>query len=133
MKKLLLIIALGFLWSGTAYSELKCVEGDCNNGQGTQISDVAKYVGKFKDGKFDGQGTFMFKGMKYIGQWKNGRQNGQGTMNFPDGAKYTGEWKDGFKHGQGIFIWDKKNMKADGKKTGFMVKELSHMLTVENL
>ena len=32
-----------------------------------------KYVGKFKDGKFDGQGTFtLYEGIKYVGEFKDG-------------------------------------------------------------
>ena len=80
MKKLLLIIALGFLWSVNAYSVVKCIKGDCENGTGIQINnDGAKYDGEFKDGEFHGQGTFTVKGAKYVGRWKNGRQNGLQT------------------------------------------------------
>ncbi len=100
------------------------------NGQGTETSaDGKKYVGQFKDGKFDGQGTYttpagikyvgQFKdgkkhgqgtetsadGKKYVGQYKDDKFDGQGTFTSPDGFKYEGQWKDGIKHGQGTFTW----------------------------
>ena len=36
-----------------------------------------KYVGEYKDGKFNGQGTFTFAdGRKDIGEWENDKLNG---------------------------------------------------------
>ena len=59
-------------------------------------ADKTKYIGQFKDGKFDGQGTYTYPdGTKYIGQFKDGLPNGQGTYTYPDGIKYTGQFKDG--------------------------------------
>ena len=58
-----------------------------------------KYVGEFKDGKFNGQGSFTFpdggelEGHKYEGEWKDDKKNGQGTYFFPDGGKLTGEFR----------------------------------------
>jgi len=47
MKKLLGILVLGLLLSSNAYA--RCIEGDCKNGQGTEISpDGTKYVGEWK-------------------------------------------------------------------------------------
>ena len=41
-------------------------------------------------------GIMIFpNGNKYIGGWKDGRWNGQGTFTSPDGFKYVGEWKNG--------------------------------------
>ena len=39
-------------------------------------------------------------GDKYVGQWKNGKYNGQGTYTSKKN-KLEGEWKDGKMHGQG--------------------------------
>jgi len=74
-----------------------CVEGNCINGQGTQIlSDGYKYVGEFKNGKASGQGTETFSDeSKYVGEFKDGKKNGQGTATRADGQKYVGEFKDG--------------------------------------
>jgi hypothetical protein len=58
--------------------------------------DRTKYIGQFKDGKFDGLGTYTYSdGTKYIGEFKNDLPNGQGTYIYSDGTKYTGQLKDG--------------------------------------
>jgi hypothetical protein len=58
--------------------------------------DRTKYIGQFKDGKFDGLGTYTYSdGTKYIGEFKNDLPNGQGTYIYSDGTKYTGRLKDG--------------------------------------
>jgi len=68
--------------------------------------DGKKYVGEFKDYKFNGQGTLTWpNGMKYIGEWKDDTWNGQGTLIRPDGIKYVGGFKDGKKNGQGTQTW----------------------------
>ena len=82
------------------------------NGQGTFTHlDGTKYVGEWKDGKQNGQGIITSpNGQKYIGQWKDGEFNGQGARTGLDGNKYIGEWKNGKQYGQGIFTW------PDGQK-----------------
>ena len=81
------------------------------NGQGTYISaNGDKYVGEFKDSNYNGQGTYTFaNGGKYVGEYKDGKYNGQGTFTFTNGDKYVGEWKDDKRNGQGIFF------RADGR------------------
>ena len=75
------------------------------NGQGTYIyNGGSKYVGEWKDGKFEGQGTITWSdGDKYVGEFKDGLRNGQGTNTNADGDKYVGEWKDNLKNGQGTY------------------------------
>ena len=47
----------------------------------------SKYVGEFKDGKYNGQGTATFaSGEKYVGEWKDGKFNGQGTLFASNGS-----------------------------------------------
>tara|TARA_B100000686_G_C16547751_1_gene840831 strand:+ start:198 stop:671 length:474 start_codon:yes stop_codon:yes gene_type:complete len=54
-----------------------------------------KYVGEFRDGKYDGQGTEIFpNGSKYEGEWKDGNFNGQGKYTFSNGGSFVGLWKD---------------------------------------
>ena len=67
------------------------------NGLGVMIFPYGgwKYVGGWKDGRWNGQGIFTTSnGSKYEGEWKNGERHGQGTHTYPDGSKYEGEYKD---------------------------------------
>lgn len=51
--------------------------------------DGGKYVGEWKDNKFNGQGTYTYlDGTKYVGEWKDGQSNGQGTRYASDGSIY---------------------------------------------
>ena len=60
------------------------------------------YKGDVQNGKPSGLGFLIFpkkgrniKGLKkYVGSWKNGKYNGEGTFTRSDGGKYFGEWKD---------------------------------------
>ncbi len=41
--------------------------------------------------KEHGQGTWTYtEGEKYVGEWKDGKYNGQGTFTYPNGTKYVG-------------------------------------------
>ena len=59
-----------------------------------------KYVGEWKDDKFNGQGTFTFgprskwAGDKYVGEFKDDKRNGQGTYTFASGRIKEGIFKD---------------------------------------
>ena len=64
-----------------------------------------KYVGKFKDNKYNGQGTITFpSGQKYVGEFNDNKRNGQGTITYPSGEKYVGEFKDDKLNGQGTLL-----------------------------
>ena len=82
------------------------------NGQGTYtFPDGKKYVGKWKDGKYNGEGIFTRpSGSKYVGEFKDGERNGQGILTSYLGFKFEGEWKNN-KPWIGI-LYDKS-----GKKT----------------
>ena len=57
----------------------------------TTWSDGRKYVGKWKNGKYNGQGKETSPdGTNYVGEWKDGKYNGQGTFTYPNGTKYVG-------------------------------------------
>ena len=68
--------------------------------------EFRKYVGEFKDGKFNGLGTYTFgSGDQYIGEFFEGKRDGQGVFLYLElfkGAKFVGEWKDNKRHGPGI-------------------------------
>ena len=59
--------------------EGECIEGDCENGQGTYI---------FADGS------------SYNGTWKDGLPEGPGTLKYIDGSKDEGKWAGGFYIGE---------------------------------
>ena len=73
------------------------------NGQGAaNFTDGAKYVGEFKDNKINGQGTFSWAdGANYAGEFKDNKRNGQGTYTLANGTKHVGEFKDGMRNGHG--------------------------------
>jgi hypothetical protein len=63
-----------------------------------------KYVAEFKDGNFNGQGTYTSaSGNKYVGGFQDDKFNGQGTYTSASGDKYVGEHKDGNFNGQGTY------------------------------
>ena len=78
------------------------------NGQGEiQRADGNKYIGEFKDGFFWGQGSYtLLDGTQYIGEFNspNGKYGGKGMLTRINGEKYIGEMKDGFFNGKGTFI-----------------------------
>ena len=95
-------------------SDVGCIEGDCENGQGTYSYAYGewkgdKYVGEYKDGLRNGQGTYSYaNGDKYVGEWKDDRKNGQGTWTDTNGNKFVGEFKYDKRNGKGTLT------RADG-------------------
>ena len=81
---ILLVLLLFALFPSISLSE--CIEGNCQNGQGTITTP---------------------DGDKYVGEWKNGLKHGQGTYIYADGRKYEGEWNNGMRHGLGKVIDEK--------------------------
>jgi len=69
--------------------------GVWNNCFGTSTTyDGGKYVGEFKDDKFNGQGTeTRANGNKYVGQFKGGNWHGRGTYTYADGRVREGIWE----------------------------------------
>jgi TonB family protein len=58
----------------------------------------------FQDPSYIGQGTYSRNGNKYVGTWRDGKYNGQGTFTFFSGSKYVGEFKDNQFSGQGTLF-----------------------------
>jgi len=75
------------------------------NGQGTYIFENGnKYVGNFRDNKLHGHGIYTYaNGNQYVGEHLENKSFGQGTYTFVSGNKYVGEVNDGKAHGQGIY------------------------------
>ena len=94
--------------SGKFIGEVKDGEG---NGNGTSIVyDVnggikIKYVGEFKNDKYEKGTLSEANGDQYTGEFKDNMKDGKGTLTEANGDKYVGEFKDNKKHGKGKFIF----------------------------
>ena len=65
-----------------------------------------KYIGEWKDDKFEGNGIYLFKnGERYEGELIKGRKKGQGKYYYTNGNTYTGAWNDNKKSGYGVYIY----------------------------
>jgi hypothetical protein len=84
-------------------SELpKCSVLPWHNCFGASVSDEVKYIGDWKDGKYNGKGMLAFaNGTNYTGQFKNGALNGQGTFTLASGVIMEGGFKDNEPNGPG--------------------------------
>ena len=108
----------------TFYSVFKsgCIRGNCENGQGTKISNVNNftllYVGEFKDKMRNGKGalaSYSYDNLiyrEYHGDFKDNRPHGKGKKIFHDklhnGATnkyYVGDWRKGKAIGNGTVVW----------------------------
>ena len=96
------------------------------------FADDDKYVGEWKDNKYNGQGTYTFgpnsewAGDKYVGEFKDDKYNGQGTYTYANGDKYVGEYKDDKRNGQGTYTFADGTKEVgefkDGKLNGYAVQ-----------
>lgn len=104
------------VFSGQAFGEDRCLEGDCVNGKGVmEKSEGIKYEGEFKDSLPHGSGKFVYppetpgNSEKYVsrpvgtyeGRVERGLAQGKGTFTFLDGSKYIGDFKDNKMEGKG--------------------------------
>jgi hypothetical protein len=147
MKRLLPVL-MGFVflllsstegWSlppclGTPTDSYRLYAGFWTDCFGTLTFDSGeKYVGEWKDGKWNGKGTLTFaSGEKeeelaavsssYVGEFKEGKRHGKGTYIYINGDKYVGEFKDNKRHGHGTYHHTSGNKYVgeykDGKKNG---------------
>ncbi len=85
MKLLLRLLLLTIMGSAYAQSNLPACQG----------IDAIRWNNCF--------GTYYFVDGRYVGDWKNGKYDGRGTITFSNGQKYIGEFSDGKYHGQGAF------------------------------
>jgi hypothetical protein len=70
-----------------------------------------KYLGEFRNNKFDGQGTYYFSnGDIFVGKYIDNVPNGRGTYyyladNKFKGDKFVGEYRNGIRNGQGTYYF----------------------------
>ncbi|NRA51036.1 MAG: caspase family protein [Phaeodactylibacter sp.] len=101
-KEIFTIIALSLLWSISSLSAQTCIEGDCENGEGTLILENGiKYVGQFKAGKYHGVGICYWPngGGRYEGEWENNLPHGKGSRMLSTGKRQVGWFEKGIFHG----------------------------------
>jgi len=135
MTKFLLVL-LFFLPACNSEKDWVCVDGNCDNGNGTRLwKDSGYEKGTWKNGKLNGQGkqffgnTSDFTGDTYNGEFKDDKYDGKGTYNDKSiGSTYVGDFKNGQANGIGIVTFDSTSKFAnqyykgewkDGKKEGY--------------
>ena len=106
MKSIYTLILV--LMAGTAYGQSSLPA--CQGSDATRWSNCfgswtgsngEKYVGGFKDGKYNEQGTdSLANGDKYVGEFKDSKRHGQGTYFRKDGRIGLGEWFENKPSGQ---------------------------------
>ena len=98
-------------------------KNDKFNGKGRLLSVKGDYFeGFFKDGIIDGQGMFYSKniGYKYLGDFKNNKCHGNGKMIYENKMTYEGAFVEGYKDGQGKLTFsDGVYYEGDFKKNNF--------------
>lgn len=76
-------------------------------GHGEEIyADGRKYVGEFKETKYNGIGTDTYPdGRIYTGEFKNAHPHGKGKLTNADGSVYEGDFLEGHPHGKGVYTY----------------------------
>jgi len=107
---------------------MKCIDGDCDNGEGRFVLYTPMYEGGFKDTNRHGEGVQVWSngdyvhgmwdndeiyfgvyyygfgnyyGDIYVGEFSNGFKHGEGTYKSVNGEIYSGEWGDDLPNGYG--------------------------------
>lgn len=117
-----IIALLLFTASCTSQNSWECIEGNCENGEGTKVwEDAGLEKGHWINGKLNGQGyqffgtTSNFAGDTYTGNFIDDEYSGFGTyFDKSEDSKYVGRWKNGKPDGKGIGKWG-KNSKYPGR------------------
>ncbi|HSH13046.1 MAG TPA: hypothetical protein VLA15_04830, partial [Desulfurivibrionaceae bacterium] len=124
------LLALAILLPLPAFGlDGKCIDGDCQNGQGTwEFRDGSRFVGGWKDGKRHGQVLWISaKGDTDSREYRDGARlgkclegdcfNGTGLIMYSDESIYVGEFVEGHRQGEGK--WSKPaGPKYEGTWTG---------------
>ena len=56
------------------------------------FANETKYIGQFKEGKYEGYGELQGLVNNYKGKWKSGVREGKGIMLLHDGTRYEGDF-----------------------------------------
>ena len=91
MIRLFLLSIFILSYSGDANAAVQCKGTIWNDCHGIKVlSNGDKYVGSFKDNKYNGKGTYTSaSGEVYIGSFKRGQRHGYGTYSYNDGSVYS--------------------------------------------
>ena len=105
------------IYESLGYYEGELLMDAIKHGYGTfYFNDGEKYVGDWKNDKYDGNGTYYFNTSndvdeeKFEGHWKNGKRNGQGTSYFRNGDRLEANFRNNEKDGEAKLI--RKNGKT---------------------
>lgn len=83
-----------------------CIDGKCDNGQGSYLYNNGYYYGEFKNSIRDGAGLYLFNsGELYKGNFKQNKFDGTGVFYWVNGSKYEGEWSSQQRHGKGVYFY----------------------------
>ena len=102
----------------------KCVEGNCQNGEGKVIyPDGSNYTGSFQDNMRNGYGIYIYKkgsfhggNYKYVGGFENDLYQGKGTfISLDDKSSYTGDYVKGIREGKGIWVTSEGRYEGEWK------------------
>src|SRR6266566_4744106 len=89
-------------WTGSCEPDGRAV-GDGVAEWRTDGKVTARYEGQYRDGKAHGRGVFTFpSGVRYVGEFRDDKFNG-GLYIWPSGNRYEGEFRDGKMNGQGVY------------------------------
>ena len=77
------------------------------NGYGRIISKNGEYYeGEWVNGVMEGNGKYNNKEYTYIGNFKNNKFNGKGKIKYNNGMIYEGNFENGYKEGKGKLIFE---------------------------
>ena len=112
MKRILLVVVLGFLMVPGAWAQVTGSSGcadpgpECRAGHFHTLPNGARYEGEVNvDGQPHGQGVMTWPdGGRYEGKFGGGKFPGEGVYTAPDGTRYAGEYEVLF-DGRGVLTW----------------------------
>ena len=99
------------------------IKSDIEGSEYEVIDQILKFSNRINMLIFEFHWIYKADKTKYIGQFKDGKFEGQGTYTYGDGTKYIGEFKDGLPNGRGLTLMAMEQNTLDNLK---MAKELTN-------